>query len=830
MRIVGPLLQHFDLLTIIDKDIFYKKTKKYNLHDGETQKLYGGLRIVDFEQILANVLPGKKYYYTVIAVNERRQFLPYAPIVYGIASDNLPTKSDRFYAVWLSDIQQLNFEFELPLFVDDVAQHSIYMLHKSETQSLVDFQNYMLALDSWNRAYTEGDTLAIMPDAFDMPGVLIDIAPSSFPFPSLNFTSLFYADGFLSNKTGEFVTEFSPENITDYVFYLSLDDYAGFSATSEPIVATISESKNLPILPSLEIRNKANSKGDALEILIGKPLALITTFNFRSHTADRRKLTVAYTYNENPNYKVRSIRFDFFANDGTPLVSHTEHFIDNIFNLNLPDDRYFDEGFRVEISFNAPNTDIHNKPYLTQDIYYDPELMMLTAGHLRADGEDLLNYRYLVIKQSLSDRLPRIENRLTPLLNRVDDNIAFEKYIFKGIADFCLKNNHLLFDTTVDLGWDEELETYLMTSIFFSDYLESLQSQIEHLTILVAGDPDDAESAYFLEYYQSVLEMQSTHPLLSEINQISNPRQRLRKLIDIRERNRRTFSYFLVKTDGQGHFVVSDIYTDAEGNQYFFPKPAWFNTNYIPMLIATLVFGFFVFYFYIKTRSGKHMFIRPIAGLEEVDNAIGRATEMGRPILFVPGLTSIDDVATLAGLSILGHITRKAAEYDTRIIVPCSDYIVLPIAQQIVKEAHSAAGRPDSFNPNDIFFVAEEQFAFVAGVNGIMLRQKTATNFYMGMFFAEALIMTETGNHTGAIQIAGTDALTQIPFFITTCDYTLLGEELYAASAYLTRDPVIVGTLKSQDYTKLIIIICIVVGTILSTLNVTGFINWLPTE
>ena len=119
-------------------------------------------------------------------------------------------------------------------------------------------------------------------------------------------------------------------------------------------------------------------------------------------------------------------------------------------------------------------------------------------------------------------------------------------------------------------------------------------------------------------------------------------------------------------------------------------------------------------------------------------------------------------------------------------------------------------------------------FAFVAGVNGIMLREKTATNFYMGMFWAEALIMTETGSGTGAIQIAGTDAVTQIPFFITTCDYTLIGEELYAASAYLAREPLMLGTLKGQDYMKLLIIIFIVIGTFLSTAQFTFLINAFP--
>ncbi|MCD6102059.1 MAG: hypothetical protein J7J77_03290, partial [Candidatus Cloacimonetes bacterium] len=190
----------------------------------------------------------------------------------------------------------------------------------------------------------------------------------------------------------------------------------------------------------------------------------------------------------------------------------------------------------------------------------------------------------------------------------------------------------------------------------------------------------------------------------------------------------------------------------------------------------------------------------------------------------------ISDVATLAGLAILSRVAKKAAEYDTKILVPVRDYIVLPIAQEIVKEAHYEAGRPDTYDKNSVFFITTAQFAFVSGVNGIMIREKTATNFYMGMFWAESLLMTETGSMTGAIQIAGTDAVSQLPFFITTCDYTLIGEELYAASAYLSRQPLILGTLKAQDYMKLLIIISVVVGTILSTIHLTFFMNWFPIE
>ncbi len=98
-----------------------------------------------------------------------------------------------------------------------------------------------------------------------------------------------------------------------------------------------------------------------------------------------------------------------------------------------------------------------------------------------------------------------------------------------------------------------------------------------------------------------------------------------------------------------------------------------------------------------------------------------------------------------------------------------------------------------------------------------MLREKPATNFYMGVFHAESLLLAETGSGTGSIQISGTDQVSQIPFFVAATDYTLIGEELYAASAYLSREPAQLGPLKAQDYAKIIIILIIVAGVLALT-------------
>jgi hypothetical protein len=164
---------------------------------------------------------------------------------------------------------------------------------------------------------------------------------------------------------------------------------------------------------------------------------------------------------------------------------------------------------------------------------------------------------------------------------------------------------------------------------------------------------------------------------------------------------------------------------------------------------------------------------------------------------------------------ILGHLSRRSAAYETEIVVPCNDPLVMATEREIVRQAYTEAGKPDAYRPDSIFFVTESQFGYVAAVDGIMVREKPAACFYMGYFYAEALILAETGNETGAIQIAGTDADTQLPFFITACDYTLIGEELYAASAYLSNEPLLVGSLKGQDYAKAIIWILLVIGSII---------------
>lgn len=230
-----------------------------------------------------------------------------------------------------------------------------------------------------------------------------------------------------------------------------------------------------------------------------------------------------------------------------------------------------------------------------------------------------------------------------------------------------------------------------------------------------------------------------------------------------------------------------------------------------------LVIGGAVIFFIETAKRGKKLFVRKIAGLEAIDEAIGRATEMGRPILYIPGIQDMDDVQTLAGITILSRVSRVVADYDTKILMPVSRSLVMTAARETIKASYMAAGHPDAYSDQMVNYITDDQFGYVSAVNGIMVREKPATCFYLGAFFAESLIMAETGNAIGAIQIAGTAMPAQLPFFIAACDFTLIGEELFAASAYLSEDPKQLGSLKGQDVGKVVAMIAIISGAAAAT-------------
>ncbi|NOR46293.1 MAG: hypothetical protein GQ534_11965 [Candidatus Delongbacteria bacterium] len=259
----------------------------------------------------------------------------------------------------------------------------------------------------------------------------------------------------------------------------------------------------------------------------------------------------------------------------------------------------------------------------------------------------------------------------------------------------------------------------------------------------------------------------------------------------------------------------------SASKKYFrFDVDTGFRTYRTNVLIFTLLFFILFFYVFLSVRKNKDsIFIRRIPGLDAIDEAVGRATEMGKPIIYDSGLGGFTDPQTIASMLILRSVAKKVAEFKAEIIYPAYDPIVLQVAEEMIASGFLDAGYPEDHKKDNCFFLVQDQFAYAAGLSGLIARKKPATALHFGAYAAESLLISEAGFAAGAIQVAGTVAAAQLPFFITACDYTLIGEELYAAAAYLSRDAQILSNLKLSDYGKLVFGGLFVIATILLTIN-----------
>lgn len=254
------------------------------------------------------------------------------------------------------------------------------------------------------------------------------------------------------------------------------------------------------------------------------------------------------------------------------------------------------------------------------------------------------------------------------------------------------------------------------------------------------------------------------------------------------------------------------------GAQYL--DTGWFAEAFTAMLVFFVLFN--IWRAENAGKSGKEVYIRRIPGLNAIDEAVGRATEMGRPVIMVPGLPDYVDAIVVQAMNIFTYVTRIAARFSNPILVCCYNASVFTVAQEMIRDVYQQEGAIERYDQDSVRFISDRQFAFAAGVSGLILREQAAATFFLGNFYAESLILAETANSVGAIQVASSTQNTQTPFFIAACDYVLIGDEFYAASAYLTRQPVLVGSLVGQDWSKVAVITMVLLGMLTTSFQIQG--------
>ncbi len=823
-RILSEMLKHYDVIGDIKTSKYYNGSRRLEFGKGEEKEVFAGYRLNQFNNIYANPKAEHNYYYCVVPVSETGRFLPATEVQKVTPVNNRPDSTAVLHTTYLADNDEMRFEWSPPLGSENIVAWQAWLMPRSLLPAFhADQKANAAAPDSvFIASWQQGSIL------------LHQMEPQY-------WSQSFYDKADLK-KTGvripgvEDLANWVP--VITYANSWSSEDgnrQESFQAASLGEKLQVRNSADLPILPAYRVLDKVYDKGDNIIVSFGRPFAFVTQASWSNKA--KTKLRVNYEIAENGHQPVSRLKFRLLDKGGKVLDEVKETYPDKIIQAQFPAGRSPEAGFSVEIFTELKEERNFPDQSISQKINYDPQSYRFNGGVVTSAGQELNHLYYDIFsKNNLSgDYSPGM--RIGALSRFFEHLVPYPDTQMPLISKVDPKTGLILVDPHFTVAVDTNSGLTLSPPLYKKDmeqYLASLSEDIAGLKKTVAPGDTLSEEAQELKGKQAELDYITGHPAYQAGIKATSDRAWRRIMLVELDKNSRAYQYKLLATNGKGLWADQSDQPDLKASgpgidTPLHPKGEWFEKNKLATLLASIILGLMVVYAIIQARR-KDLYIRPIAGLEELDNAVGRATEMGRPVMFVPGWGTLGDPCTISAMMILNRIGAKTAEYDIRLISPQVDYLVLPLAQEMVQTAYNEGGRPDAYNQDDIFFVSDTQFAFCAAVNGITVREKVATIFYMGYFYAEALLMTETGNQSGAIQIAGSDAITQIPFFITTCDYTLIGEEFYAASAYLSRNIELVAMLKAQDYFKLLIVVLVLIGTVLSTTGINTLLNFLPVE
>jgi hypothetical protein len=250
------------------------------------------------------------------------------------------------------------------------------------------------------------------------------------------------------------------------------------------------------------------------------------------------------------------------------------------------------------------------------------------------------------------------------------------------------------------------------------------------------------------------------------------------------------------------------------------------------MLGVLLVFLPIFFFAYWAVKRGARFVLRPIAGYAALRGLFARSAEAGQPVHLSMGVGGISDrytADTAAALNVLEYLAERGALSAAPPLVSLAHPTALPVAQDVMRRVYRQFGTPEDYNPTRARLLApdphnfstarSDAFAYAVAVMRLLTQQKLAANVMVGRFGDEFLLMGEAGMQRGLTQIGGTSAPEVLPFVHATMTHPLIGEEIYAAGAYLSTKPAHLGSLLAQDILRGLLVAGIVAAVLLRTLG-----------
>ena len=231
-------------------------------------------------------------------------------------------------------------------------------------------------------------------------------------------------------------------------------------------------------------------------------------------------------------------------------------------------------------------------------------------------------------------------------------------------------------------------------------------------------------------------------------------------------------------------------------------------------LVFLLALAILLYYFMDKAAKGKPETIRRLPAFDAMEEAVGRAVEQGRPVLTTYSFRDQFDAPTMVGLETVRYTSKLTTQKGGDMLVGAGAARTLPVAMENYRLGCLEGEVPELYNGANVHFFTKQQWAYASGVMGLMQREQPGACIFIGPFLVEGIHLGINSRRINTMAIGGNTSYSMGAFMFVTMDYVLLGEEMFAAGAYMTEDPVNISGIAAEDVMKWVICGILVVGTL----------------
>ena len=222
-------------------------------------------------------------------------------------------------------------------------------------------------------------------------------------------------------------------------------------------------------------------------------------------------------------------------------------------------------------------------------------------------------------------------------------------------------------------------------------------------------------------------------------------------------------------------------------------------------LILLILFPILILFFANRIKEGQlSASLRPVAAFERMKLLMAQAIEEGKRLhlsLGVGGVTDATTAETLAGLTVLEHLSRQSAAAEASPLVTMADPATMLTAQNILRQTYPNNPRGAQKAAARVQWISPQPAAYAAGVMGVLALDNVSGNVMVGRFGDEYLLMGESAykQNPPVATVAGAGSPQVLPYVLATSPQALWGEEMFAAGAYLSKKSMHIGSLLAQD-------------------------------